>query len=237
MAYRKEHTLVSCATGIRIRVRGEVQFTIDERDDRLGRFDGLDEVALRVEQIDIRSVLVACPEAVRKSFSRPHLTSDSLHVRSVGVDNKPFGIQRHMVIRGGFRQRRVHGGRRADSKRIQTRRLRAVPLSVEKGVSVVELQGLQTIAEVEIVCAVVRRQDEVNDLLAALPVDGSIAVRSHTSECPHTSREPRQRGAHVEPSVWLSDDRPGESAVRSLLEASWLDGNRAPNASQRIAYF
>ena len=51
-----------------------------------------------------------------------------------------------------------------------------IPLGIEEGVTICEIESVEGVSEVEIVVVIIRGQDEIDLVLTGLPVDRAVAV-------------------------------------------------------------
>ena len=129
---------------------------------------------------------------------------------------------------GRRRERRL---RLADTLSIEAARLHTLPLSVEKCVLVTQLQCVLRGCETQRCRRSVWCESEVDLVLPPLVVDSSVSEAHASTRC---SRMLGSR-SHVEPTIWLHNERTGERSIGLLSKGAALDSNCATNASQSVS--
>jgi hypothetical protein len=166
-------------------IRGKVKVSLGvEGENRGGGLDGLDEVPIAREEVDIWSVFFACP--VPLHLIQPTLRLEATKdVRSVRIRNQPLGVDDEMRLRCArnghlWVRKRVFPGARhccADRRRVQPARLHVITLHLQRCVLVRQLQRLCCLCERERRRSRVWRQQELQLMPPCLVVDCRYSVQ------------------------------------------------------------
>ncbi len=110
------------------------------------------------------------------------------YIRPIRVKRETFRIHSEMAIGWGDWHNRVVDRRGTErlclthSQGVQAGRLLGFSFRIQQGIPIRELERLQPVREIEIICVIIGRQHEVDLVLPCLIVDRSVAVGESVSE-------------------------------------------------------